>query len=191
MIHQSADVSEKAKLGRNIKIWSLSKIREGTKIGDNCVIGNNVYIDHHVTIGSNVKIQNNALIYFGATIEDGVFIGPAACLTNDKFPRAINKSGKLKKASEWKAGKIIIKKGASIGAGAIIITGNKIGSYAMVGAGSVVTKSIPDHALAIGNPANIAGFVCKLGHVIKIISETNNFKNGYCNYCKDSYKIKK
>ena len=191
MIHKTAEVEEGAKIGSNTKIWHHCHVRRNAKIGDNCSLGKGVYVDHDVIIGNNVKIQNNALIYFGATIEDGVFIGPAACLTNDKFPRAINKLEKLKKPSEWKAGKIIIKKGASIGAGAIIITGNKIGSYAMVGAGSVVTKSIPDHALAIGNPANITGFVCKLGHGIKIISETNNFKNGYCIYCKDSYKIKK
>tara|TARA_Y100000310_G_scaffold94862_1_gene92643 strand:- start:10413 stop:10907 length:495 start_codon:yes stop_codon:yes gene_type:complete len=156
-IHSSAEISDKAKIGESTKIWHLSQIRENVKIGNNCVIGKNVYIDRDCIIGDNVKIQNNCSIYFFSEIEDGVFIGPHVCLTNDKKPRAITESGELKGESDWSQGKILIKKGASIGAGSIILPNITIGEYAMVGAGSVVTKDVPDKALVYGNPAVIKG----------------------------------
>lgn len=162
-IHESADVSPKAKIGKNTKIWNWVQIRENAEIGENCIISKGVYIDFGVKIGNNVKIQNNVSVYHGVTIEEGVFIGPNVCLTNDKNPRAITPNGKLKTTDDWKVLPIIIKKGASIGANATILPGVTIGKFAMVGAGSVVAKDIPDYALAYGNPARIKGYVCECG----------------------------
>jgi len=186
MIDKTAIVSKKAKIGKNVQIWAFAQIREGVVIGNNCIIGSHVYIDHDVEIGSNCKIENNAQMFFGATIEDEVFIGPGVYLLNDKYPRAVNRSGKLKKVGDWEVDKILVKKGASIGAAGIILPGVTIGSYSMVGAGSVVTKSLPDFSLAFGKPTKVAGFVCKQGH--KLEQKT---KNGYfCPICKEPYKIK-
>ena len=191
MIHETSEVSKDAKIGKNVKIWSLSRIREGAVIGNNCIIGSNVYIDHHVKIGSNVKIQNNALIFYKTVIESGVFIGPAVCFTNDKYPRATNLRGELKTTKDWKVGKIFVKKGASIGAGSILLPGIKVGSYSMVGAGSVVTKSVPEHALVVGNPAKILNYICFQGHILKKkIKNTFNYSIFYCNLCKNKIKIK-
>ena len=148
-------------------VWNNAQIRENAEIGKNCIISKNVYIDFGVKIGNNVKIQNNASIYHGAKIEDCVFIGPNVCLTNDKLPRAATEAGKLKKKDDWELGKILVKKGSSIGAGSIILPDITIGQYAMVGAGSVVTKNVPDYGLVMGNPAKLVGYVDKRGKKIK------------------------
>lgn len=190
-INPTADVSKHAKIGSGTKVWNQCQIRENVSIGNNCVIGKNVYIDHHVKIGSNVKIQNNASIYFGSKIEDGVFVGPHVCLTNDKTPRAITKQGRLKTGNDWNAGKILVKKGASIGAGSVILPDVAIGQFAMIGAGSVVTKDIPDYALAYGNPAEIKGYVCKCGAKITKIEEQVNELILFCTNCKEKITTKK
>lgn len=163
MIHPTADVSPRAIIGEGTRIWHQAQVREGARIGRNCIIGKNVYIDFDVTIGDNVKIQNNASIYHGATIEDGVFIGPHVCLTNDKFPRAINPDGTLKGGADWEVGRIVLRYGCSIGAGAVVVTGVTIGRWAVVGAGAVVTHDVPDHGLVVGNPARLVGYVCTCG----------------------------
>lgn len=152
-IHPTAEVSLKAKIGQGTLIWHQAQVREGVVIGKNCILGKGVYIDFDVKIGNNVKIQNYVSVYHGATIEDGVFLGPYVCITNDKYPRAINPNGSLKKESDWEVGKTLIKQGASLGAGSIILPGITIGKWAMVGAGSVVTKDIPDFGLVYGSPA--------------------------------------
>ena len=176
-------ISSEAIIGKNTKIWYYSQIRENAKIGENCIIGKNVYIDHDVQIGNNVKIQNNCSIYYMTVIEDGVFIGPHVILTNDRNPRAVDISGKIKSASEWKAEKTTIKKGASIGAGSILLPGVTIGEFAMVGAGSVVTKNVDSYSLVFGNPAKHHGFVCKCG--IRMESSKPGKKNMlYCSTCK-------
>jgi len=162
-IHETADVSEEAKIGENVKIWHQCQVREKVVIGNNCILSKNVYIDHDVKIGSNCKIQNNSSIYFDTIIEDGVFIGPHVCLTNDKTPRAITKEGKLKQSCNWEANKILIKKGASVGAGSVVLPGITIGEFAMIGAGSVVTKDVPNYGLVYGNPAKQQGYICKCG----------------------------
>ena len=167
MKSDTAVVSEKAKIGNNVRIWHFAQIRENAEIGDNSIIGKNVYIDHEVKIGKNVKIQNNVSVYFGAKIEEGVFIGPHVCFTNDKMPRAINEDGELKSDKDWKVGKIIVKKGASIGACSVILPDVTIGQYAMVGSGSVVTKDVPDYGLVYGNPAKLQGYVDKKGKKVK------------------------
>jgi acetyltransferase-like isoleucine patch superfamily enzyme len=165
-IYSTAEVSSKAKIGENSKIWHHAQIRENAIIGENCIIGKGVYIDKNVKIGNNCKIQNYSCIYHGVILEDGVFIGPGVKILNDKFPRAISPDGKLKNDSGWTEGKILIKKGASIGAGVIILPDVTVGEFALVGAGSVVTKNIPPYSLAYGNPAKIVGEVDRSGKVI-------------------------
>ncbi len=167
MIHPTSDVSPQANIGQNTSIWHQAQIREQAIIGANCIIGKNVYIDKSVIIGNNCKIQNNTSIYHGTTIEDGVFIGPHCILTNDTYPRAINPNGTLKTDTDWIEGKIIIKHGASLGAGTIILPNITIGTFALIGAGSIVTKDIPNYALAYGNPAKITGVVCKCGNKLQ------------------------
>jgi UDP-2-acetamido-3-amino-2,3-dideoxy-glucuronate N-acetyltransferase len=158
-IHPSAVVSEKATIGKRTKIWVNSQIRENVKIGEDCIISKDTYIDHAVTIGSRVKIQNSVSIYNGVTIEDDVFIGPNACFTNDRVPRAFT--------PDWKITHTYICKGASIGANATIVCGVTIGEYAMIAAGSVVTKNVEPYSLVMGNPARHRSYIDKLGNKIK------------------------
>ncbi|MBU0530453.1 MAG: DapH/DapD/GlmU-related protein [Candidatus Aenigmatarchaeota archaeon] len=174
-IHPSAEVSEESSIGNGTKIWHHAQIREGCRIGENCIICKGVYIDFGVEIGSNVKIQNYANIYNSSKIEDGAFIGPGVLLVNDKNPRAVNNKGELMKADEWEHGNITVKKGASIGAMSVIMSGIVIGEYAMIGAGSVVTKDVPDYTLVIGNPAVVKGNVCKCG---------KKSESRYCEECR-------
>ncbi len=163
MIHPSADVSPLAILGNNVSIWHQAQIREGAVLGDNCIIGKNVYVDKNVVLGANCKVQNNCSLYHGLRTEDGVFIGPHTVTANDLHPRAINPDGTLKKDSDWEEGKILIKEGASIGARVVILPKVTIGTFAMVGAGSVVTKDVPDFGLVYGSPAKLMGWVCPCG----------------------------
>ena len=162
-IHAQADVDQGAVIGSGSKIWELARVRSGVKIGPKTIIGRSAYIDADVQIGANCKVQNNALIYSPAVIADGVFIGPGAILTNDLNPRAINETGTLKSAADWKVQRVEILFGASIGAGAICVAPVTIGSWAMVGAGAVVIKDVPDFALVVGNPAKQIGWVGKAG----------------------------
>lgn len=186
-IHPTADISPLARIGEGTKIWHQAHIREGAQIGRSCIIGKGVYIDSDVVIGNLVKIQNGASIYRGATIEDGVFIGPHACLTNDELPRAITPEGQLKRDTDWKVGKILIKYGASIGAGAIILPGVTVGQFAMVGAGAVVTQDVVEQGLAIGNPARLVGFVCICGHRLALASESGAGQHFSCPLCGREY----
>ena len=162
-IHSTAAVSSDAHLGNGTSVWHRARVRSGAAIGEGCTIGTGAYIDRDVIIGNNVKIQNHALIYRGATIEDGVFIGPQACLINDRIPRAITPDGHLKSEGDWTIGPILVRYGASIGASAVVLAGVTIGRFAMVGAGAVVTRDVPDHGLVIGVPAKLEGRVCKCG----------------------------
>jgi acetyltransferase-like isoleucine patch superfamily enzyme len=126
-------------------------------------VGPDAFIDEGVTIGDRVKIQNAALVYHGVTVENGVFIGPNAILTNDRFPRAITRTGELARADDWTVSPILLRQGCSIGAGAVVVAGTVIGQFATVGAGAVVTRDVPDHALVAGNPARRLGWVCFCG----------------------------
>jgi len=163
VIHPTAEVSPKAQIGSGTRIWNFVQIREGVVIGQNCIIGKDVYVDFNVKIGDKVKIQNSALIYHGVTLEDGVFIGAQVCLTNDRNPRAITSDGHLKGNDDWIVGPILVKYGASLGAGSLILPNVTIGRFALVGAGAVVTRNVPDHALVVGNPARRVGYVCHCG----------------------------
>lgn len=166
-IHATADVSDEAKIGEGTRIWNWVQVRENSEIGDNCILSKGVYIDANVKIGNNVKIQNNVSVYHGVELEDGVFAGPHVCFTNDKNPRAINDDDTLKSADDWQISPIIVKKGASIGANSTILPGVTIGEYALIGAGSVVTKDIPAYALAFGNPCKQRGRVDKQGNIVE------------------------
>jgi len=157
MIHPTAEVSEKAKIGEGTRIWHQAQVREGVTIGKNCNIGKGVYIDNDVSIGDNCKIQNYACVYHGAKVEDDVFIGPGVIITNDRHPRAF-----LWDTS--RVGKTLIEEGASLGANSTIVCGVTIGKYAMVGAGSVVTRNIPAYTLAYGNPARLKKAIDKNGN---------------------------
>jgi UDP-2-acetamido-3-amino-2,3-dideoxy-glucuronate N-acetyltransferase len=166
IIHSSAIVSPSAQIGSNSRIWHAVQIREGAVIGCNCIVGKDVYIDFDVRIGDNVKIQNGALIYHGVTIEDGVFIGPQACLTNDRHPRAITPDGLLKGNDDWTVGPITIRYGASLGACSVVLPNVTIGRFALVAAGAVVTRDVPDYGLVVGLPARLVGYACECGKVL-------------------------
>jgi len=160
MIHNTAIVEEGAQLGEGTRIWHFAHVRKGAKIGKNGNIGKDVYIDTNVVIGDNCKIQNFASLYHGLTVGNDVFIGPHVCFTNDIYPRA-------KIWSDDKIAKTVVKDGASIGANSTIVAGITIGKYAMIGAGSVVTKDVPDYALVVGNPARVVGRVDEKGKVTR------------------------
>jgi len=189
MIHKTVEISDKASIGLGVKIWHYSQIREDAKIGNNCILGKNVYIDRGVIIGDNCKIQNNSSIYHGSKLSDGVFIGPNVCITNDKNPRAINPDEKLKMDEDWGSGKIVIGKGASIGAGSIVLTDVQIGKFAMIGAGSVVTKDVLDHTLVYGNPAKLKGYVCKCGFKAKELGKSDIRISLECTKCKQKIDV--
>jgi UDP-2-acetamido-3-amino-2,3-dideoxy-glucuronate N-acetyltransferase len=161
--HDTADIESGVSIGPGTWLWHRAQVRHGARIGRDCVIGRDVFIDEGVAVGDLVKIQNGALIYHGVTIEDGVFIGPGAILTNDRRPRALNAQGELARGDDWTVSPIRVGKGASIGAGAIVVAGCDVGPHAMVGAGSVVTHDVPGHALVVGNPARQIGWVCICG----------------------------
>jgi acetyltransferase-like isoleucine patch superfamily enzyme len=162
-IHPTADVSPRANLGAGTRIWHEAQVREGARLGESCIVGKGAYIDFDVHIGSRVKIQNRASIYHGTTIEDGAFIGPHVVFTNDLRPRSINPDGSLKSDDDWTVGETVVRYGASIGAGSVILPGVTIGRFALVGAGAVVTRSVPDHAIVVGNPARRVGHACACG----------------------------
>ena len=156
-VHATADVDPSVKIGRGSKIWNNVQIRENAIIGEDCIVGKSVYIDHTVTIGNRVKIQNGVSVYHGVTIEDDVFLGPHMTFTNDLYPRAFD--------PEWHVVSTMVRRGASVGANVTIVCGSELGSYCMIGAGAVVTKDVPPHALVIGNPGRIAGFVSVMGRL--------------------------
>jgi acetyltransferase-like isoleucine patch superfamily enzyme len=155
-IHRTAEVSTQAEIGEGTAIWNEVQVREGARIGEDCRIGKCAYIGKDVIIGKGCKIQNRATIYQGVTLGDRVFVGPHVTFTNDLYPRAA--------ADDFELVPTQVEDNASIGAGSIVICGITIGRYAMIGAGSVVTKSVPPHALVHGNPARIVGHVCDCGH---------------------------
>lgn len=162
-IHETAEIAQNSKISSSAIIWHYAQIRDEASIGNTCVIGRGVYIGEGVVVGAGCKIQNYALIYEPAILEDGVFIGPAAVLTNDEFPRAVNPDGTPKNANDWKRVGVHVKRGASVGANATLIAPVTIGKWALIGSGSVVTKDVPDFALVVGNPARRIRWVGKAG----------------------------
>lgn len=161
--HDSAIVDEGAIIGEGTKIWHHAHIREGVVIGKFCVIGQNVYIDAGVVVGDYCKIQNNCSIYRTTKLGNFVFVGPHVVFTNDKTPRAFNRDGKPSTEKDWHAGTIIVGQKESIGARSVILPDVTIGEYALVGAGSVVTKDVKPYSLVYGNPAKPHGKVDEYG----------------------------
>ena len=159
-------------------MWRQAHIREGAVVGDGSIIGAGVYVGAGVRVGRNCKIQNSALLYEGLELEDGVLVGPAVCFTNDFLPRAVNPDLSLKSADDWHVGHTRVREGASVGANSVVITGVSVGRWALVGAGSVVTRDVPDHALVYGNPARIRGWVCLCGRRLAV-----NGQAGACETC--------
>jgi UDP-2-acetamido-3-amino-2,3-dideoxy-glucuronate N-acetyltransferase len=159
----SADVDPRAQIGAGTKVWHLAQVREDAIVGDDCVIGRGAYVGPGVRLGHNVKLQNYALVYEPAQLADGVFIGPAAVLTNDEYPRAVTPDGRLKSGDDWTAVGVTIGEGAAIGARAVCVAPVRIGRWALVAAGAVVTKDVPDFALVAGVPARRVRWVGRAG----------------------------
>ena len=155
-IHPTAIVDAGAQIGDGTKIWHFTHVMSGARIGRDCSLGQNVHVANNVVVGDDVKIQNNVSVYEGVTLEDGVFCGPSMVFTNVFNPRS-----EIRRMDELR--RTLVKRGATMGANCTIICGVTIGRYAFVGAGAVVTKDIPDHALVFGSPARVQGWVCRCG----------------------------
>ena len=162
--HPTAIVDEGAKVGKGTKIWHFSHIMQGATIGESCNLGQNVVISPGVVLGTNVKVQNNVSIYTGVICEDDVFLGPSMVFTN-----VINPRSAISRKEQYR--KTLIKKGASIGANATLICGITIGEFAFIGAGAVVTKSVPSYALIVGNPGRQKGWMSEYGYKLNFNSE--------------------
>lgn len=155
-VHETAVVDQPCEIGGGTKIWHFSHIMAGAKIGENCVIGQNCFVGGRAVLGNGVKLQNNVSVYDLVTLEDWVFVGPSAVFTNDLNPRA-----KYPKGGQWVP--TLVKEGASIGANSTILCGITIGRWAMVGAGAVVVRDVPDYGIVVGNPARLVGYMCECG----------------------------
>ena len=173
--HETAVIDEGCQIGAGTRIWHFSHLMRGCRIGEACNIGQNVVISPEVVLGNRVKVQNNVSLYNGVICEDDVFLGPNCVFTNVLNPRSF-----IEKKDEFKI--TLIKKGATIGANATILCGNTIGRYALVGAGAVVTVNVPDHALVIGNPGRVKGYVCRCGETLD-----DHMK---CSRCSKQYLVK-
>lgn len=159
MIAPTADVDERARVAASARVWHLAQVREDAVVGEECIIGRGAYIDAGVLVGDRCKIQNSALVYAPAVLEEGVFVGPAAVFTNDTFPRAINLDGSLKTGEDWEMRGVTVRRGAAVGARAVVLGGVEVGEWATVAAGAVVTRDVPAHALVVGVPARRVGWV--------------------------------
>jgi len=188
-IHPTADVSDRAGIGDGSSIWHQAQVREGATIGAHCIIGKGVYVDADVSIGDHVKIQNYVSVYHGVTLEDGVFVGPHVCFTNDLRPRAINPDGSLKSEDDWILSQTLVCKGAALGANSTIRCGITIGAWAMIGAGSVVTRDVPDYGMVWGNPARIHGYACPCGERLQKKETQGNEVLTICHNCGREIRI--
>ena len=177
-LHDSAYVDEGAQIGKGTYIWHFCHVMTGAKLGNGCILGQNVFVANDVILGNNVKVQNNVSLYTGVICEDDVFLGPSMVFTNVVNPR----SGVVRRGQYSKT---IVKKGASIGANATIVCGHDIGEYAFIGAGSVVTKTVPSYALVVGNPARQIGWMSEYGHRLNF----DNDNIAVCPESKVSYKL--
>lgn len=180
-VHESSYVDQPADIGTGTQIWHFCHVSCDVKIGKQCKIGQNVFIARNVTVGNNVKIQNNVSVYEGVILEDDVFCGPSMVFTNVKTPR-----GAYPRNTVADYLTTLVKKGATIGANATIVCGTSVGAHAFVGAGSVVTRDVPDHAIVYGNPARIKGWACACGDVMV----KPGAEQLHCDRCGTNMKIK-
>lgn len=176
-LHESSYVDEPGEIGSGTKIWHFSHIMSGAVIGENCNLGQNVVISPHVRLGNNVKVQNNVSVYTGVVCEDNVFLGPSCVFTN-----VINPRSHISRRDDYK--RTLVKEGASIGANATVVCGHTIGRYALIGAGAVVTRDVPDYGLILGVPGRLAGWVCACGERLRFVSPT-----AVCAVCGLSYQL--
>ncbi|MCF8225847.1 MAG: acetyltransferase [Bacteroidales bacterium] len=177
--HETAVIDDGCTIGRGTRIWHFSHIMKGSTIGEKCNLGQNVVVSPGVILGKNVKVQNNVSIYTGVTCEDDVFLGPSMVFTN-----VINPRSAVSRREQYDA--TLVKKGATIGANATVLCGNTIGRYAFIGAGAVVTRSVPDFALVIGNPAKLIGWISENGHRL----EFDGSGIAVCPETREKYELK-
>jgi acetyltransferase-like isoleucine patch superfamily enzyme len=166
-VHPTAEVSDKATIGPGTKIWHQAQVREGAVLGKGCVLGKGSYVDKDVHLGDHCKLQNGVFVFHGFNLEAGVFLGPGVMLLNDKHPRAINPDGSPKSEADWEVAAGSVEYGASVGGGAVVLPGIKIGRMALVGSGAVVTHDVPERGIVTGNPARLRGFACDCGRPLK------------------------
>ncbi|MET7683518.1 acyltransferase [Streptomyces sp. NPDC005423] len=162
-IQPTAQVDETAVIGDGTTVWDLAQVREDARLGSGCILGRGAYVGPGVRIGDNVKLQNYALVYEPAVLGDGVFVGPAAVLTNDCFPRSVDPRGRLKRGDDWEPVAVVVAEGASLGARSVCVAPVRVGRWALVAAGAVVTRDVPDFALVAGVPARRIGWVGRAG----------------------------
>jgi UDP-2-acetamido-3-amino-2,3-dideoxy-glucuronate N-acetyltransferase len=175
--HESSYIDEGAEVGAGTKIWHFCHVMPHARIGERCNIGQNVLVSSGVTIGNNVKIQNNVSLYTGVIVEDDVFLGPSMVFTN-----VINPRSHVSRKDEYKT--TLVRKGSSIGANATIVCGTTLGEYCFVGAGSVVTRDVPDYALVYGSPARVRGWMCQCGEQLSFADRDR----ATCNSCGTAYR---
>ncbi|MFC8224358.1 acyltransferase [Streptomyces sp. NPDC057287] len=170
-VQPTAQVDASAEIGDGTSVWELAQIREGARLGEGCVIGRGAYVGTDVRIGDNVKVQNYALVYEPAELGDGVFVGPAVVLTNDRNPRSVDPEGRQKRGGDWEAVGVKVAEGASLGARSVCVAPVRIGRWAMVAAGAVVTGDVPDFGLVVGVPARRIGWVGRSG--VKLVARAD------------------
>lgn len=181
--HKSSYVDDNVSIGDDTKIWHFSHVQGGSRLGTNCTLGQNVNVGNNVSIGNYVKIQNNVSIYEGVEIEDYVFCGPSMVFTNVLNPRC-----EFPQKGSQHYTRTLVKKSASIGANATIVCGNTIGKYAFIGAGSVVTKDVPDYALVVGTPGKVIGWYCACGTKLNLSIDKQSSEKDVCQKCSRAYQ---